>query len=133
MVYAVTDTAVSTSQSNIIAQSKLFLYHSVQVMQFPLADCASHPNCASCLGNGNPLCGWCVVENKCSRMSEYKNSGDSARWIQAARTNTEQCPTITVSPEQYVPENPQTVMQQSRIHNVMYILFNTISILIRFH
>ena len=126
MVYAITNTAVSTPQSIIIIQ---FLYHFVQVMKFPLADCASQPNCTSCLGNGNPLCGWCVVENKCSRMSECKNSGDSARWIQAARTNTDQCPTITVSPEQYFPDNPQTVM----ILCTFSTLFNTIIILIRFY
>ena len=83
------------------------------MIQFPIADCASHLDCTSCLGNGTPLCGWCVVENKCSRMSECQNSEDSARWIQAAKTNTDQCPTITVSPEQYIMDSPQTVMQQS--------------------
>ena len=46
-------------------------------------------------------------------MSECQNSDDSARWIQAARTNTGQCPTITVSPEQYVVDSSQTVMQLS--------------------
>ena len=83
-----------------------------QVIQFPIAECAPLLDCIRCLGNGNPLCGWCVVENKCSRISECQNSDDSARWIQAARTNTGQCPNITVSPEQYVVDNPQTVMPQ---------------------
>ena len=78
-------------------------------MQFPIADCAAHPDCASCLGNNNPLCGWCVVENKCSRRRECQNSQDSGRWIQAVGSNTDQCPTIMVSPEQYVMDNPQTV------------------------
>ena len=84
-----------------------------QVMQFPIADCSSHLDCTSCLGNGNPLCGWCVVENKCSRVCECQNSEDSARFIQAAGTNRDQCPTIMVSPEQYIMDNPQIVIQKS--------------------
>ena len=61
-------------------------------------------------------------------MSECQNSEDSARWIQAAKINTDQCPTITVLPEQYVMDNPQTVMQRSCAHLQFLTLF---SILIR--
>ena len=92
-----------------------------QVIQFPIADCTPLLDCTSCLGNGNPLCGWCVVENKCSRMSECQNSEDSTRWIQAARTNTDQCPTIVVSPEQYVVDSPQNVMQLLCSFTVVYV------------
>ena len=103
--------------------------HHFQVIQLPIADCSSHPDCSSCLGNGNPLCGWCVVKNKCSRVCECQNSEDSARWIQAAGTNRDQCPTIVVSPEQYVMDNPQIVTQQSS--KVMQFLTQIFSIPIR--
>ena len=79
-----------------------------KVIQFPLVNCSSRSDCASCIGNSNPLCGWCVVENKCSRRSSCRNSLDSAHWIQAARP-VEHCLTIMVSPEQYVVDDPQTV------------------------
>ena len=116
MVYAVTSTSVNYLMY-IVPFHKLIVF---QVIQIPLADCSSHPDCTSCLGNGNPLCGWCVVENKCSRMSECQNPEDSAKWIQAARTNIAQCPTITVSPDQYVVDSPQTVMQLSCVPSHSY-------------
>ena len=96
-----------------------------QVIQFPIADCALLLDCTSCLGSGIPPCGWCVLERKCSRRSECQNSEDSARWIQAAaRANTDQCPTITVSPEQYVVDNPQNVIHTQQpcvyLHNIYF-------------
>ena len=82
------------------------------MIQFLIADCAPLLDCTSCLDSRSPLCGWCVLERKCSRRSECQNSEDSAGWIQAAaRANTDQCPTITVSPEQYAVDNPQSVIQ----------------------
>ena len=85
-----------------------------QVIEFSVADCSSRTNCTDCLENGNPLCGWCVVENKCSKQSECQNSLNSGRWIQA--TGTDQCPNIMVSPEQYVVDNPQIVMYKSCVY-----------------
>lgn len=80
-----------------------------KVIQFPLAYCSSRSDCASCIGNRNPLCGWCVIENKCSKRSSCGNSWDPAHWIQAARP-VDDCLTITtVSPEQYVVDDPQIV------------------------
>ena len=82
----------------------------MQVIRIPVADCASQSNCSGCLGNGNPLCGWCVVENKCLRINECQNSEDSARWIQAAGSNTDRCPLIaSLSPQQYIVDEPQLV------------------------
>ena len=83
------------------------------MIQFPIAECDPLLDCNRCLGNDNPVCGWCVLENKCSRISECKTSDDSAGWIQAATTNVDRCLTITVSPEQYAVDIPQTVMQGS--------------------
>ena len=89
-------------------------------MSFPIANCASHPNCTSCLGNGNPLCGWCVVENKCSKISECQNSDNNTRWIRAAGTRTDQCLSISITPEQYVVDNPMSVSNfWYRLHGVV--------------
>ena len=81
-----------------------------QIIRIPVADCGANPNCSSCLGNGNPLCGWCVVENKCSKQSECQNSLDSGRWIQAAGSNADRCPAIAMlSPQQYIVDESQLV------------------------
>ena len=91
-------------------------------MQFPLADCESQPNCASCLGNGNPLCGWCVVENKCSQESECQNP--ETRWIRAAGTNTDRCTAISISPQQFDLDALEIVRINVRLGNLMiYDLF----------
>ncbi len=70
----------------------------MQVIQIPIANCSSHSNCTSCLESGNPLCGWCVVENKCSEESECQSP--ETRWNRASGTNTDQCITISIAPQQ---------------------------------
>ena len=98
-------------------------------MSFPIADCASNTNCTSCLGNGNPLCGWCVVENKCSKISECQYSANNTRWIRAAGTNTDQCLSISVTPEQYVVDNPMSVSNfMYRLHCIVVVQNHTFSV-----
>ena len=83
--------------------------------------CSSNSNCSSCVTEDNPLCGWCVVENKCSRRSQCRD-GDSAtsnRWIpsSAPSTNTStQCIMNTISPDQFVLDNQQIVSSEK--HNI---------------
>ena len=79
----------------------------VQVIQIPIANCSSQTDCSGCLDNGNPLCGWCVVENKCSQENECQNP--ETRWIRATGTNTGQCTTISISPEQFDLDAPEIV------------------------
>ena len=79
-----------------------------QVIQIPVANCSSRTDCSSCLDNNNPLCGWCVVENKCSKRTQCQNP--DSKWIQATK-DPSQCPTITVSPQQFDLEDPQNVVK----------------------
>ncbi|XP_064398663.1 hepatocyte growth factor receptor-like [Halichondria panicea] len=69
------------------------------VFQVPIEECFQHTNCTSCTNDLNPLCGWCVVENKCSRQTQCQNSSLSSRWIE----NYANCFTSnTVEPMQLV-------------------------------
>ena len=45
-------------------------------------DCESFRECTSCAGLGDPLCGWCSIEKKCSRRSECSNDNETRRWVQ---------------------------------------------------
>ncbi len=54
----------------------------LQVFQIPIEECSQRIDCTSCTSDPNPLCGWCVVENKCSRQTECQNSNLSSRWTQ---------------------------------------------------
>ena len=85
----------------------VYIIINMQVIQIPIANCSSLSDCTSCLDNGNPLCGWCVVENKCSQKNECQNP--ETRWIKAAGTNANQCPTLSVTPQQFDLDNPELV------------------------
>ncbi|XP_064398652.1 plexin-A2-like [Halichondria panicea] len=67
------------------------------VFQVPIEECSQRIDCTSCTNDLNPLCGWCVVENKCSRQTQCQNSSLSSRWIQ-----DNVCVTATVNPMQHV-------------------------------
>ena len=57
-------------------------YYTIQVIAILVEDCELFRDCTSCTGLGDPLCGWCSIENKCSRRSECSNNNDTRRWIQ---------------------------------------------------
>ena len=57
-------------------------YYTIQVIAILVEDCESFRDCTSCTGLGDPLCGWCSIENKCSRRSECSNNNETRRWIQ---------------------------------------------------
>ena len=50
-------------------------------MRFPLETCSSSANCSSCVINGDPLCGWCSVEGKCSRRSQCRKNNETMRYL----------------------------------------------------
>ena len=58
-------------------------YYTIQVIAIPVEDCESFRDCTSCSGLGDPLCGWCSIEDKCSRRSECSNNNETRRWIQS--------------------------------------------------
>ena len=57
-------------------------YCTIQVIAIPIEDCEPFSDCTSCTGLGNPLCGWCSIEDKCSRRSECRKNSETRRWIQ---------------------------------------------------
>ena len=54
----------------------------IQVYRLPVEECSNFTDCSSCTTRGDRLCGWCSVENKCSRSIQCANSSRSLRWIQ---------------------------------------------------
>ena len=62
-----------------------------------------------------------MVENKCSKISECQNSFNDTRWIRANRLEIGQCPSISVSPEQYRVDDPTSVS------NLLFRLCNTVN------
>lgn len=96
----------------------------MQIFTVPIDDCSSNTNtdCSSCVSSGNPLCGWCVVESRCSRQFHCQNgsSNSSARWIPTnipsadAVTGTgndtsARCIANTITPNQFLASSRQPV------------------------
>ncbi|XP_070559695.1 plexin-A2-like [Ptychodera flava] len=70
-----------------------------QITKVPVENSEQYTNCEDCTaikGVGDPYCGWCSLENKCSRKAECAGSNDdnSNRWI----GNLVACPSIVVLP-----------------------------------
>ena len=86
---------------------------SIQVVRLPLEECSSNMDCSSCVGTSNPLCGWCVVEDKCSRVSMCRdgNSISSTRWIQTnpSDNSSNLCIIYSVTPKQFLLDNQEVV------------------------
>ncbi|XP_007953477.1 plexin-B1 [Orycteropus afer afer] len=51
------------------------------LLKVPVASCAQHLDCASCLAQRDPYCGWCVLLGRCSRRSECSRGQGPERWL----------------------------------------------------
>ncbi|XP_062855302.1 plexin A3 [Trichomycterus rosablanca] len=72
----------------------IYLLSDQQVTRLPVESCSQYSNCKSCLGSGDPHCGWCVLHNKCSR----KEACPKWEVPQHFSTELKQCVDITVTP-----------------------------------
>eukprot|EP00731_Ephydatia_muelleri_P001990 Em0001g1990a len=88
-------------------QNFIYAITNTSVVQVPIELCSNFTDCQSCAANVNPLCGWCTVEQKCSRRSLCQNSSVSGRWVQGS---TSQCISITsVAPTKFISEMPTNI------------------------
>ena len=88
----------------------IYPLHPHQVFLYPLETCSEATTCEECTGEGSfPLCGWCTVENKCSRRSQCESSSEERRWV----VSSEQCIIISVTPQQFILETP-TIVSEGR-------------------
>ncbi|XP_076857395.1 LOW QUALITY PROTEIN: plexin A3 [Brachyhypopomus gauderio] len=57
----------------------IYLLSDKQVSRLPVESCSQYRTCRSCLGSGDPHCGWCVLYNNCSSepgCPQILHSGD---------------------------------------------------------
>ncbi|XP_013421242.1 plexin-B2-like [Lingula anatina] len=52
-----------------------------EVSKLKVEDCGSYATCDDCLASRDPFCGWCSLENKCSRKSRCSDADGSGRWL----------------------------------------------------
>ncbi|XP_053525163.1 plexin-B1 isoform X4 [Artibeus jamaicensis] len=59
----------------------LYVMTQSTLLKVPVAACAQHLDCASCLAHRDPYCGWCVLLGRCSRRSECSRGQGPERWL----------------------------------------------------
>ncbi|XP_029361379.1 plexin-A1-like [Echeneis naucrates] len=72
----------------------LYVLTERQVTRLPIENCEQYTSCGTCLGSGDPHCGWCVLHNVCLRKDHCERPEEPQRFT----TRVEQCVRISVQP-----------------------------------
>ena len=71
-----------------------------------IEDCSSATSCSECVSLGDPLCGWCMIENKCSRRPFCMDNNETGRYLTQGDSNS--CfDTVSINPSTYVIDTQQ--------------------------
>ncbi|KAM9185721.1 plexin-B1 isoform 2-T2 [Dugong dugon] len=76
----------------------LYVMTQSTLLKVPVSSCAQHLDCASCLAQRDPYCGWCVLLGRCSRRSECSRGKGPERWLWSFRPEPKCLRVATVSP-----------------------------------
>ena len=87
--------AQSTINSLVLAKKsgKYYAVTTKTVHRLPLDKCDQYRSCDQCVLAADPLCGWCIFDNRCSRKSACTNDtywfgrGDTSRCINITSTS----------------------------------------------
>ena len=75
----------------------------LQIVSIATENCSSASSCDECVSVGDPLCGWCVLEGKCSRSSSCMDSESTGRYLTQGQQDS--CiDTINIEPSQFVQD-----------------------------
>ncbi|GAB1598516.1 plexin-A4-like isoform X1 [Argonauta hians] len=65
-------------------RTHLYLMTHDKVVLIDYADCNTKTTCNSCLTEGSPSCGWCIMEGKCSHRAQCAMSQVEPHWVSAS-------------------------------------------------
>ncbi|XP_038069370.1 plexin-B-like [Patiria miniata] len=84
----------------------LFLLTEQKLVKLRVENCGQYTSCETCIGtdagnDGDPYCGWCTLERRCTRYSDCPSPDVSTRWL---AYNSAQCININdVAPYDNLP------------------------------
>jgi hypothetical protein len=66
---------------------EIYIANANSVFQVPLESCSNYTTCGECTSSKDPLCGWCTLEQYCSRDIDCPRHLDKGHWV----AGQEQC------------------------------------------
>uniref|UniRef100_A0AAY4CRF5 Plexin-A4 n=1 Tax=Denticeps clupeoides TaxID=299321 RepID=A0AAY4CRF5_9TELE len=91
----------------------LYVMSDTQLTRVPVETCEQYSTCTSCLGSGDPHCGWCVLHSMCTRKEKCERSSEPRRFA----SDIKQCVRLSVHPNN-ISVSQYNVMLILEAHNV---------------
>ncbi|KAL1020531.1 hypothetical protein UPYG_G00001320 [Umbra pygmaea] len=79
------------------SKQNVYVLTNHKVSMLPVSECELQPDCQSCLSFGDPYCGWCVLEGRCTRRLQCSRQSQANHWLwsyQPANQPSFQCVTV---------------------------------------
>ena len=100
------------------------LHFLFQIFIVARVHCSSASSCDECVSVGDPLCGWCVLEGKCSSSSSCMDSESTGRYLTQGQQDS--CiDRITIEPSKFVQdlEDEPYEVRMTRINVQEHLIF----------
>uniref|UniRef100_A0A1X7URZ8 Sema domain-containing protein n=1 Tax=Amphimedon queenslandica TaxID=400682 RepID=A0A1X7URZ8_AMPQE len=102
----VTSTSSVTSLSWSQGSEYVYGISGTNVIALKTEDCSSATSCSECVSLGDPLCGWCMIESKCSRRPFCQDNDQTRRYLTQGDSNN--CfDTVSINPPTYITDTEQ--------------------------
>ncbi|XP_011404133.1 PREDICTED: plexin-A1-like [Amphimedon queenslandica] len=97
----VTSTSTVTSLSWSQGSEYVYGISGTNVIALKTEGCSSATSCSECVSLGDPLCGWCMIENKCSRKPFCQDNDQTGRYL--TQGDSSYCfDALSIDPSTYV-------------------------------
>lgn len=86
---------MKVNQDMVFSRDMTHIYAMTQfgVYKVRLFECEKFTSCGDCLSSGDPFCGWCTLESRCSSKPDCQSNDLPGRWVfPVMLSSTASCP-----------------------------------------